>query len=113
MGKGTVGGRAGRVGTVGLTGAPPEHERVGAETETSSQAHEPVSSRAQTEGSRPVQYTLRLSYDESDELDTLSRQLRKDAGRSVASAEVLRGLVAEAANDPDLFRRLSTRITSS
>lgn len=113
MGKGTV-GKGGRVGTIGLHGAPPEHERVGTENElTSSQAHEPVSSDPPPEVTRPVQYTLRLSYDESDELDTLARQLRKDAGRSVASAEVLRGLISEAAADDDLLHRLRARLVSS
>lgn len=111
MGKGSVGGGGtGRVGAVGLHGAPAEHEQVGTPV-TSSRGRGAVSSRAQSpEVQRPVQYTLRLSYDESDDLDTVARSMRKKLGRTVASAEVLRGLVAEVRNDPELLDRLTKRL---
>lgn len=127
MGKGTLGGgksaagsetaATGRIGEVGLSGAPPEAERIRADQQldeaTSSQAHEPVSSRAQQQEERPVQYTLRMSYDESDNLDTVARALRKRRGRSTASSDVLRGLVALAKEDPELQQRLARELGSS
>ena len=108
MGKGSVGKgiSAGRIGEVGLTGAPPEHERLGQPDPASSRGHEPASSPPE----RPVQYTLRLSYDESDDLDALARALRKRRGRATASSAVLRGLVALAEADPELQQRLAAEI---
>lgn len=124
MGKGTLGKNAssaastGRIADVGLSGAPPEAERVGGElqpTETTTpRAHEPVSSQAQQQQEeRPVQYTLRLSYDESDDLDGVARALRKRRGRSTANSDVLRGLVALAKEDPELQQRLARELESS
>lgn len=128
MGKGTLGsGNAagsssesaatGRISEVGLTGAPPEAERIRADQQpneaVSSQARESASSRAQPQEERPVQYTLRMSYDESDNLDTVARALRKRRGRSTASSDVLRGLVALAKEDPELQQRLARELGSS
>lgn len=115
MGKGSVGKKSttsGRIGAIGLSGAPPEHERVGQPESVSSQAPETASSQRRTQ-ERPVQYTIRLSYDESDDLDSLARALRKRRGRSTASSDVLRGLVALAKDDPELQRRLAAEIESS
>lgn len=105
----------GKLGSVGLTGAPTEHARVSpqAHDPVASQAHEPVSSRAQQQEDRPVQYTLRLSYDESDDLDAVARALRKRRGRSTANSDVLRGLVALAKQDPELQQRLAGELMSS
>lgn len=122
MGKGTLGkttsAATGRIADVGLSGAPPEAERVGSgqhDEPTTPRAHEPVSSQAQhqQQEERPVQYTLRLSYDESDDLDGVARALRKRRGRSTANSDVLRGLVALAKDDPDLQQRLATELESS
>lgn len=60
-----------------------------------------------------MQYTLRMSYDESDQLDTVARALRKRRGRSTASSDVLRGLVALAKEDPELQQRLARELESS
>lgn len=61
---------------------------------------------------RPVQYTLRLGTDEADQLDAVTRQLRRKLDRrGVSVAEVLRGLVAELDADDKLVERLTDRLT--
>lgn len=62
---------------------------------------------------RPVQYTLRMSYEESDALDALTHALRKRRGRSTANSDVLRGLVVLATNDPGLQQRLGVFLAST
>jgi hypothetical protein len=47
-----------------------------------------------------VQYTLRLSYDESDQVAGLARGLRRDLGRVVDQSEVLRALADLATTEP-------------
>lgn len=60
---------------------------------------------------RPVEYTLRLSRDESAAQDALKHTVRERVGRSVSSAEVLRALIAEAADDEQLLQRVTARLT--
>lgn len=62
---------------------------------------------------RPVQYTLRLSYNESDDLEDLARALRTRRGRSTANSDVLRRLVALAKDNPDLQQCLAVELESS
>ena len=97
MGKGTIGGKGGgRVGDVGLGGAPTQHEQVHRE-HVSSRAHDT------TPPDRPVQYTLRLSEEEAERLDASTRRLRRAVGRrSVSASEVLRALVERLDQDEEL-----------
>lgn len=70
----------------------------------SSRAHEPA---------RPVQYTLRLSYDEAEKwwdagISPLDQ--RRDLGRVVDQSSVLRALLDLAAADPDTRTALTDRL---
>lgn len=61
---------------------------------------------------RPVAYTLRLTHDESDQLNGLARSLRRVAGRQVDQSEVLRALIdlADADGNP-VSQALRERLT--
>jgi hypothetical protein len=101
--------KLGGVGRAGLGGAPRQAEPVASPTGTrsSSRAHGLASSVV----SRPVQYTLRLSLDESDQLNDVARRLRRTLGRLVDQSEVLRVLVALAATDDQVRACLVERLT--
>ncbi len=94
------------IGRTGLHGAPAEWSQLA--SPTGSRAREPVSSPA-----RPVQYTLRLSYDESDSLGNLVRTLRRTLGRPVDQSTVLRALIELAGQDQNLADSLTRHLTES
>jgi hypothetical protein len=94
--------KLGGVGRSGLGGAPRTAEPVASPT---------GSTRPSSGVSRPVQYTVRLSYDESDQLADVARRLRRTLGRLVDQSEVLRVLVALAATDDEVRACLVERLT--
>lgn len=118
----TLGGSA--VGRVGLRGAPAAAEQVGfpaaaqvsdeasprGPEATASRAPEPAPPRAQPV-ERPVQYTLRMSWDESERLDAASRAQRRELSRHVDRSEVLRALIGLVDEDPAVRAALTARLT--
>lgn len=99
---GTTSRKLGGVGRAGLGGAPRTAEPVASPT---------GNIRSSSAVSRPVQYTMRLSYDESDQLADVARRLRRTLGRPVDQSEVLRALVALAATDDQVRACLVERLT--
>jgi hypothetical protein len=79
---------------------------------TSSRAHE-LTSSPPVQPARPVQYTLRLSYAESDRLNSVARGIRQTLGRHVDQSELLRALVELAAVDPDLARSVADHLRTN
>lgn len=72
----------------------------------------PPARRAATVRTKPVRITTDLSPRAYRALQTLTQNIAADAGRSrLPHSEVLRALIEELGDDPDLAERISKRVT--
>ena len=77
---------------------------------TAPRPHEPTTSPPAVE--RPVSYTVRFSLDELDQVDELTRALRRDTGRRrLDRSEITRTLLALASTDERIRTRLAKALT--